>query len=106
MISYQNTLVFTASSILSTTPWFNLIIFSLKKQGVESSLERGVFLPEEDFEIQGDETLGVHFGPARSRTSASSLLHGYSIKVQGQNRSITEGDVYSSYLYIISAYCN
>ena len=57
-----------------------------------SSLETGRLVPEEEFEIKGDDTVGLHCGPKLSRTSASYLLQGYTVAFIGRSSKITQGN--------------
>lgn len=64
-----------------------------------SSLENGSLVPEEHYEITGDNTGGLHYGPKRARTSASQLLHGYTVALTGQSSKITESNNKSDMMY-------
>lgn len=77
-----------------------------KCTGVESSLEKGILLPEGDFEIKGDTVAGLALGPAFSGTAVSPLLCGYSIDdVLGKSNGITKGEyLKSSCKYVLVYY--
>ncbi|KAJ8046434.1 Breast cancer type 1 susceptibility protein-like [Holothuria leucospilota] len=62
---------------------------------VESSLHAGMLLPETNFEVQGDESWGLHSGPFRARTWKTSkpLLSDYSVSLYGKSSILSEDEV-------------
>lgn len=76
------------------------LLLRLLNAGMKLSLEERVLLPQAGFEVNGDETLGAHYGPLLSRTRLTPVVDGCTLHLVGQSSKITKGSTIISHFHV------